>query len=206
MNTPTRVGAGAAHRQVLERRLLAHADGVGRERVEDERGHRRVVVVGGTPASVRRRRPGRRRHHGRRVRIAQADVDADAAAARHARERAELLDDVVLAQLEVLRRQIGHRLAVLVPDDDVDQDGGRDRREVAAVLRRAGRGAIAGAALCAWGSAAAAPGRARRRRRIVGTSRHQPEGDSSGSRHGLPGGPTREARRCPARAPRPGSG
>ena len=132
-------GAVAAHRQVLEGGLLAHPDGFGRERVEDERGDRRIFVVV-ERRRVPRRRPGRRRHDGGRIGIAQPHVDGDAGAARHARERPDLLDDIVLSQLEVLRPEVGDRLAVLAPDDDVDEHRGRGGRELAPLVRRRGHG------------------------------------------------------------------
>ena len=178
----TDAGVGvAAHRQVLERGLLAHADGVGRERVEDERGHRRVLVVV-ERRRLRRRRPGRRRDDGR------ADWDPRSPTltpmpppARHARERAELLHDVVLAQLEVLgRRDRSPACRPCVADDDVDQDGGGDRGEVGRGPAPGWTRLIAGGRSGPGAAPLRQPGRARRRRRIVGTSRHQPEGELRG--------------------------
>jgi hypothetical protein len=123
-----------AHRQVLERGLLAHADPLGRQRVEDQRRHRWVVVLAGVRPEAGVGRAGRGGDDRRRVGIADPDVDPDAAATRHARERADRLHDVVLAQLEVLGREVGHRLAVAAAHDDVDQDRRGDRREGALIL------------------------------------------------------------------------
>ena len=74
-----------------------------------------------------RARPPVRAHDHRRPRILHADADADAVAARDARERAELLTHAVLADLEVVGREIRHRLALPIAHDDVDEHRRRHR-------------------------------------------------------------------------------
>ena len=122
----------ADHRHVGESGLLRDAQRLRRQRIEDERRHRRLE-------RRRWRDPGPGRiggtEHRRPARLAELDADADPAAVVHDGKRSDLLAHAVLGDVEVALRQVRDEAALLVADDHVHEDRGRVRGEGAPGLR-----------------------------------------------------------------------